>query len=181
MFGHAAPTSDIAGQIAVNGLRSRHGHVIMTAAPLAGASNDDAVTLASLTAIAAQHRGHRFVVVVGVQHIEPDERPHPRYVHAILQERSKDEIDKSTVEDPTGRFPFAIPQRFIAGYADLEAGLFMPNPRFEPTFEPELLETTGDQDIVRSRIEPFAGLDQVGDTRSLPPVRAATLDDPMVW
>lgn len=131
-----------------------------------------------------RHKVRRHVVVLGVERLPVDKIPHIRYIQAVLQDNPVDR------EGPRPHGPYVVDRRFVAGYFDVEGDTFVPNPDFDPRFDPALLETTADIGIQMERVPRElailgeVSLDGAGvklrTAESVVP-KLAGPDDPAIW
>lgn len=83
------------------------------------------------------HRNYPFVIIIGVERLAADNVPHARYTHSIVQPTG----GKTDDGIPSG-WRYTVSPCFVAGYFDVDADSFFPNPDFNSTYDPALLETT---------------------------------------
>lgn len=187
VFGHGTSAESDAEAIIQDGLHLSSANLWSTVAGLPEKTGEsDHLSAAKKMIEDWPHRALGYVVAVGVERLPDEKIPHRRYLQSIVQDRpNAGEIDKHYGQR------YTINPRFIAGYFKASAKTFMPNPNFDPTYEPSLLETTADDDINRERnavpfLEWMGGAAVAGST-SIPHANqiinldVGPEDTPLVW
>ena len=149
VFGHGTATqSNALGSIS-EGLRLKSAHLWSTVLGIESTVDDPGAYEKDKALLEGwPHHNTRFVVMLGVERLSPEDIPHRLYLQSIVQDRK--DIDIPETND-TYKSPYVIKSRFVAGYFDLDADIFVGNPDFDPHYDTGLLETTADDDILRER------------------------------
>lgn len=185
VFGHGTADESTAEVITKEGLHLRSAHLWSIVAGLPEKTDDKSDHIATATKMIENwpHLALGYVVAVGVERLPADKIPHRRYLQSIVQNRpNAQEIDERYGER------YTIEPRFVAGYFNAADKTFMPNPNFDPTYDPSLLETTADDDIRRER-NPLSLLELMGgdvEPTSIPAgefidLDSASEDTPIMW
>lgn len=138
LYGHGTPQEEGATAILHEGLGMSVPDLGSTATGMSTAEDrPDAFETNKKLIESWPHRDHKFVVMIGVERFPDEDIPHRQYMNAIVQEKpgaKKEFFSQDYFVDP----------KFIAGYFNTERDEFVPNPNFDPSFNPDLLKTTPD-------------------------------------
>jgi hypothetical protein len=147
IFGHGTATQSSALGSINKGLYLNSAHLWSTAIGMVSTTDNPNAYEANKVLIENwPHHNQRFVVILGVERLKLEDVPHRRYLQSIVQVRK----DITEANDTHGS-PYVINPRFIAGYFNVVADIFVVNPNFDPRYDVALLETTADDKILGGR------------------------------
>ncbi len=147
LFGHGTIQRDRAEAVINDGLYTKYEDLSSTALGLETVVDDlDAAEHDMALLQAWPHHNLKYIVILGIERLEGDQIPHNRYLQSVVQPRpSRDEYDETYGE------PYVVDKKFVAGYFNMNDGTFTPNSTYDPLYDPKLLDTTVNMDIVRQR------------------------------
>lgn len=187
VFGHGTADESFAQAIIQDGLHLSSANLWSTVAGLPEKTDEtDHLDTAKKMIEDWPHLALGYVVAVGVERLPVEKIPHRRYLQSIVQDRPHaDAIDERYGQR------YTIEPRFVAGYFNARAKTFVPNPNFDPTYDPALMETTADDDINRERdavpVLEWMGAAAVSESTGIPSadqfinLDGVSDDTPLVW
>ena len=180
LFGHGTMSRESANGAVSDGLRSRHTDLMSTAYGLeATADNPDAAVHDMALLREWPHYNAKYIVIIGIERLTGDDIPHRRYLQSIMQPRpAGEDFDEAYGE------PYVVGKKFVAGYFDMNEGIFVPNATYDPKYDAGLLETTVNDDIQKERnpVDLFAGMAGGAAVKQEAVVAQQSDDDtPDVW
>lgn len=158
LYGHGTAAAEHVDDMLQNGFQLSAPDLHSTALAMpTEADNPDAFTVNMAQLSEWPHRGHKTIVMLGVERLEDEQVPNRRYVQSIVQENPG-------VERNSYGHRYTIDPRFVAGYFDMAQNSFVPNPNFDPHYDPKLLETTADITILMRRLTTEQVMEGLGGT-----------------
>jgi hypothetical protein len=157
LMGHGTGREEDARNIIKDGLYTRHADLSSTAYGLETIAENPAASDHNKSLLQAwpQHN-LKYVVTLGVERLPESEIPNDHYLESIVQPRN----EAHNVDSEHGTY--LIGRNFVAGYFDVEKDTFIPNPEYNPRYDPHLLDTAVNLEVQKWHGGQDTGPDSLG-------------------